>query len=138
VIGGVGVSIYYCTKSNRELAEEDKSRADRFFCLVLYYVFFAYRNSPLLQNIFPGAGGENLVNVKFITSLLALSYGLFSLAARKYPARYVQKGVLPHQQPNYLSRLTVFLGLAGIWTLRFLKISKKVTPCKVSPKKVSP
>jgi hypothetical protein len=25
----------------------------------MHYVFFASRNSPLLQNIFPGAGGEN-------------------------------------------------------------------------------
>ena len=34
---------------------------------LLPYVFFASRNSPLLQNIFPGASGENSVNVKCIS-----------------------------------------------------------------------
>jgi hypothetical protein len=37
-------------------------------------MFLASRNSPLLQNIFPGAGGKNQVNLKYFTSLLAFPW----------------------------------------------------------------
>jgi len=36
-----------------------KLSEDRLSKMSLYWLFFASRNSPLLQNIFPGTGGEN-------------------------------------------------------------------------------